>query len=111
MWDIAVDENPDDRVSLEELQVQFNLEVQTSTRAAAETAYALAFRYRNEDVRGSRRFDIAKIWAQRAIDLLDSIPADTINDVISTRSSAGGIPLPELLHSGVVRERLNDVLF
>lgn len=97
-------------VSLEELQLAFNREVLTDKRAAAETAYALAFRYRNEDVGGTRRFDIAKIWAQRAIELLNSLPSNTVDHVTSSRASVGGIPIPDLLHSGVVRERLNDVL-
>lgn len=102
--------NAGSRASLEELQIAFNREVQADKRVAAETAYALAFRYRNEDVDGTRRFDLAKIWALRAIDLLDSIPSETIEQVVSTRAAVGGIALPELLHSGVVRERLNDVL-
>lgn len=99
------------RMSLEELQLAYNREVDTNKRAAAETAYALAFRYRNEDVGGTRRFDIAKLWALRSIDLLDSLPSDTISQVASLRLSVAGIPIPELLHSSVVRERLNDVLF
>jgi hypothetical protein len=97
-------------VSFEELQLAYNREVDTDKRAAAETAYALAFRYRNEDVSGTRRFDIAKIWALRALTLLDSLPAESIDQVASSRQSIGGVPIPELLHSDVVRERLNDVL-
>lgn len=98
------------QVSVEELRAAFDHEVATDKRAAAETAYALAFRYRNEDVGGSRRFDLAKDWAARAVELLDSLPSDTLDQVASTRASVGGIPLPGLLHSGVVRERLADVL-
>ncbi len=97
-------------MSLVELEATFDREVVSHKRAAAETAYALAFLYRNEDVNGARRFDIAQIWAMRAVDLLDSLPSDTIEQVASTRSSVGGIPIPDLLHSGVVRERLGDVL-
>jgi hypothetical protein len=33
-----------------------------------------------------------------------------VQDVASTRQNVGGVPIPELLHSGVVRERLSDVL-
>jgi len=79
-------------------------------RAAAETAYALAFRYRNEDVDGERRFDLAGVWATYAIELLDELPSETLEQVASTRMAVGGVPLPELLHAGVVRERLTDVL-
>ncbi|XVV05226.1 hypothetical protein ACQPW3_07485 [Actinosynnema sp. CA-248983] len=100
----------DGRASLEELQLSFNREVVEDKRAAAETAYALAFRYRNEDVDGRRRFDLAKIWATRSMDLLESLPSDTLADVGAGRIAVGGIPIPEMLHSGVVRNRLADVL-
>jgi hypothetical protein len=59
---------------------------------------------------GKRRFDLAKLWAQRAITLLDALPAETVADVAITRQSVGGVPIPDLLHAGVVRERLGDVL-
>jgi hypothetical protein len=107
MWD---ETDTSKRASLEELQIAFHREVETNKRAAAETAYALAFRYRNEDVAGSRRFDVAKVWACRAIELLDCLPSDSVDQVVRTRSSVGGITLPELLHSGVVQNRLGDLL-
>lgn len=98
------------RQSLEELQAVFEHESETDRRAAAETAYALAFRYRDEDVDGRRRFDLAKDWAIRAIDLLEALPSSTVDDVASTRHSVGGVPIPDLLHADVVRTRLADVL-
>lgn len=98
------------RAPLSELRAAFEAESATDKRAAAETAYALAFRYRNEDVEGVRHFDTAGEWARRAIALLDSLPSDSLAEVSSTRPSVGGIPIPSLLHSGVVRERLGDVL-
>jgi hypothetical protein len=33
-----------------------------------------------------------------------------VADVAITRQSVGGVPIPDLLHAGVVRERLGDVL-
>ncbi|MGH4019364.1 MAG: hypothetical protein ACRDT0_09040 [Pseudonocardiaceae bacterium] len=96
--------------SLGELRAAFEKELVTNKRAAAETAYALAFRYRNEDVDGSRHFNIAGEWARKAIDLLEQLPSDTIEQVVSTRTSVGGFELPELLHADVVRARLADVL-
>src|SRR4051794_11585585 len=86
--------------SLAELRAAFEAEFATDKRAAAETAYALAFRYRNEDIDGTRRFDPAAGWARRAIRLLDSLPAESLTDVASTRASVGGIPIPDFLHSG-----------
>jgi hypothetical protein len=97
-------------ISLEALELAFDRELVTNKRAAAETAYALAFRYRNEDVDGCRRFDLAKVWATRSIDLLDLLPSDELSEVSSTRRSVGGISIPDLLHTGVVRQRLADVL-
>lgn len=96
--------------SVEELRVEFDRQVVTDKRAAAETAYALAFRYRNEDVNGKRLFSEAKVWAERAIDLLDSLPSNTLNQVASTRTVVSSVPIPDFLHSGVVRARLADVL-
>jgi hypothetical protein len=110
MCDLTDTDDTDDRPSLEELQIEFNREVESDKRAAAETAYALAFRYRNEDVGGMRRFDKAKVWAERSIELLDSLPSSTLSQVASTRTAVSSVPIPDLLHSGVVRERLADVL-
>ena len=98
------------RVTPAELAAAFEQELTTNMRAAAETAYALAFRYRDEDVNGQRRFDLAGGWATRAVELLDELPAETVEEVASTRQYVGGVPIPELLHAGVVRERLADVL-
>ncbi|MEU5262424.1 hypothetical protein [Amycolatopsis sp. NPDC021455] len=99
------------RSSLIELCAAFQAELATNKRAAAETAYALAFRYRNEDVAGARRFDKAGKWARRAIELLDGLPSESLTDIASTRATVGGVPIPGLLHSDVVRERLGDVLY
>lgn len=88
----------------------FDVELGVDDRAAAETAYALAFRYRNEDVDGRRRFDLAKQWAEQAIALLDQLPSDSIGAVASARSIVGDVPIPDLFHADVVRDRLADVL-
>jgi hypothetical protein len=98
-------------VSVAELEAAFVREVNTNARAAAETAYALAYRYRTEYVPADRpQVELAREWAQRSIELLDSLPSDTVGQVASARQSVGGVPLPDLLHSGVVRDRLADLL-
>jgi hypothetical protein len=98
-------------VSMAELEAAFGREASTNKRAAAETAYALAYRYRTEYVSTDRpQVEVAKEWAQRSIELLDSLPSDTVDQVASTRQEVGGVPLPDLLHSGVVRDRLGDLL-
>ena len=97
-------------MSISELEAAFAQELPISRRAAAETAYALAHRYRGEDVDGQRRFDVAGRWARRAIDLLAEMPSSAVADVTSTRASVGGVEIPDLLHDDVVRSRLADVL-
>lgn len=106
----SLTEKADERTTLAGLEAAFKHELTTNRRAAAETAYALALRYRNEDVDGRRRFDVAKEWASSAVELLDSLPSETVEQVASTRQYVGGVPLPGLLHAGVARERLADVM-
>ncbi|MGW3468765.1 hypothetical protein ACWDKQ_09895 [Saccharopolyspora sp. NPDC000995] len=100
----------DVRASLSSLEAMFHQEVQLDRRAAAETAFALAVRYRSEDIDGVRQFGTAGGWARTAADLLDQLPADTPEQVASPRRAVGGVEIPELPHSGVVRHRLADVL-
>jgi hypothetical protein len=106
-----VPSDADQAVSVAALEAAFDHEVSTNKQAAAETAYALAYRYRTEYVSTARpQAEVAREWAQRSIELLDSLPSDTMDQVVSTRQSVGGVPLPDLLHSGVVRDRLADLL-
>lgn len=96
--------------TITELEAAFARERAISKRGAAEVAYALACRYRNEDVNGCRRFDLSKIWATRAAELLDNLPSDTLCQIASTRISIGGVLVPDPLHGDVVRQRLADIL-
>jgi hypothetical protein len=94
-----------------DLEVAFHQEILTDKRTAAETAYALAWRYRTEYVDCVQSpFEIARKWALRSIELLDTLPSDAVEQVASTRLSVGGVDLPELLHADVVRQRLVDLL-
>lgn len=98
-------------MSLEELEATFEHELLTDKWAAAETAYALACRHRTESGERDRRsFGAAKEWAVCAINILDDLPAEYLAQVTTTRTSVGGIDLPDPLRPGVVRERLADVL-
>lgn len=107
--DVSLDaEQP---ASVVELEAAFDREVRSNKRAAAETAYALAYRYRTEYVPAGRpQVELAREWAQRSIELLDSLPSDSVEQVVSTRQSVGGVPLPDLLHADVLRDRLADLL-
>lgn len=76
-----------------------------NSRAAAELAYAVAMRAQAAcDVR------LAVEYSRKCYDLLASLPERTIEQVTSTRTRAGGVDLPELLHTGVVRARLGHWL-
>jgi hypothetical protein len=98
-------------VSVAELEAAFEREVSANRRAAAETAYALAWRYRTEYVPTDLpQVEVAKRWAQRSIELFETLPSDTLEQVASTRQAVGGVPLPDLLHADVVRDRLADLL-
>jgi hypothetical protein len=74
-------------------------------RRAAEFAYALAVRYRY-----AGQTEEARRYAKTCLELLDGLPSATLEDVQSDRQSVGGVPLPELFHDGVVRNRLRDLL-
>jgi hypothetical protein len=99
------------RESVADLESRFHQEILTDKRTAAETAYALAWRYRTEHVDCVQSpFEVARKWALRSIELFDALPSDTVEQVCSTRMSVGGVELPGLLHADVVRERLADLL-
>jgi len=74
-------------------------------RAAAEYAYALAVRLREAGDIGQ-----ARAYARKSLRLAESLPSATLDDVTSTRSSIGGVQMPERFHDDVVRARLADLL-
>lgn len=98
-------------LSVADLEVAFHQQMFTDKRSAAETAFALACRFRTEFVACDQPpFETARKWALRSIELLDGLPSDRIAQVASTRLSVGGVDLPDLLHADVVRDRLIDLL-
>lgn len=92
-----------DTHALSQLEATYNHELSTDRWAAAETAYALAWRYRSIDV------EKAQAWAEAVLRLLAEFPTDTIEQVAPQRVQVGGVALPNLLHEGVVNERFADV--
>lgn len=74
-------------------------------RAVAETAYALAVRYREEG-----EFQTAQLYAQEALDAAQQLPSDSVEDVVSNRREVGGVPIPDLFHDGVIKSRLEGLL-
>lgn len=91
--------------SLAELEATYEHEFATDRWAAAETAYALAVRCR-DDQDPTR----ARAWAQKSIDVLRGFPSDTLGQVATRRTSVGGVTLPDYLHDGVIKARFSDLL-
>jgi hypothetical protein len=93
-------------LSIAELKKQFEEECYfVDDRAAAEYAYALAVRLRSE---GNR--EEARRYAREALRFAQRLPSSSLDDVTASRTSLGGVPMPELFHDGVVKSRLRDLL-
>ena len=94
------------RPSISEVKKQYEDElVFENRRAAAEYAYAVAVRLREVG-----QADEAEHYARQCLVLAESLPANTLDDVVSTRQSVGGVPLPDHFHADVVRSRLANLL-
>src|SRR3954468_3355736 len=78
--------------SVGELEALFQRELATDRWAATETAYALAVRSR---VTGD--WEQSREWAAQCLRLLEGFPAETEEQVATTRTSVGGVPLPTYL--------------
>lgn len=101
-----VDEEVDQRPALSEVRKRYEDECFfRDDRAAAEYAYALAVRLREIGLLSE-----ARRFAGECLELAEQLPANTLDDVVSTKTSVGGVPLPEHFHDGVVRSRLADLL-
>lgn len=53
---------------------------------------------------------IASEYARKAVALLESLPSATIDQVTSTRTTVGGVLIPELVHGDVVRSRFGYLM-
>src|SRR3954453_2753669 len=101
-----VDEDVTPRPSVADVRRQYEDAIDESDfRAAAEYAYALAVRLREIGL-----IDEACRFARECLQLAETLPSETIDDVTSTRRSVGGVPLPEYFHDDVVRWRLAPLL-
>jgi hypothetical protein len=95
-----------DRPTISELRKQYEEErFYQDDRAAAEYAYALAVRLREDG-----QLEEARKYAGECLQLAESLPSKSLDDVASGRLEVGGVPLPERFHDGVVRVRLADLL-
>jgi len=101
-----MDDAPPDRPSISELRRQYEEERYfQDDRTAAEYAYALAVRLRE-----AGEHDEARRFARECLQLAETLPSATLDDVAMTRAMVGGVPMPEHFHDGVVRARLADLL-
>jgi hypothetical protein len=97
---------PPARPPISELRRLYEEEVYyKDDRAAAEYAYALAIRLRE-----AGDLDEARKYARECLRLAETLPSATLDDVASTRTKIGGVPMPERFHDGVVQARLADLL-
>lgn len=87
-----------------ELEAAFQQELAMDRWAAAETAYALALLLRD-----AGEWDTSREWVQQCLQLLEGFPSDTEEQVATRRTNIGGVPLPNYLHEGVVRERFGEL--
>lgn len=103
---MTADDETAPRPSISEVRKQYTEErFFQDDRAAAEYAYALATRLREVG-----HLDEARKYARECLQLAESLPSNTLDDVASARQSVGGVPLPDRFHDGVVRARLADLL-
>jgi hypothetical protein len=101
-----VDEEVEARPALSEVRKRYEDECFfQDDRASAEYAYALAVRLREIGLLSE-----ARRFAAECLELAERLPANTLDDVVSTKKSVGGVPLPDHFHDGVVRSRLADLL-
>jgi hypothetical protein len=101
-----VDEEVDQRPALSEVRKRYEDECFfRDDRASAEYAYALAVRLREIGLLSE-----ARRFAGECLELAERLPANSLDDVVSTKKSVGGVPLPTHFHDGVVRSRLADLL-
>ena len=101
-----VDDEGAARPSISDVRKQYEIErFFLDDRTAAQYAYALAVRLREQD-----QFVEARRYARECLRLAEALPANSLDDVVSDRQSVGGVPLPDHFHDGVVRSRLADLL-
>ncbi|MFE0579086.1 hypothetical protein [Streptomyces fradiae] len=96
--------NPTRVASLAELENIFQQELPTDRWAAAETAFALAVRSRD-----TGDWEKSREWVAQCLQLLEGFPDETEEHVATKRVSVGGVPLPNYLHEGVVRDRFGEL--
>ncbi|MEQ7009308.1 hypothetical protein ABN028_24320 [Actinopolymorpha sp. B17G11] len=60
--------------------------------------------------RTRHQHDEAKRYANESYRAAKRLPSSLTDDVASTRTTVGGVPLPGYFHEGVIRARLGGLL-
>lgn len=92
------------KMQYEELETKIASLKEDNPREAAEHAYALAMLHKEDG-----NDDQAVRFGQESISLFDLCETDTIEDCCSRNQFIDGIPIPDLIHQGVVRNRLQPL--
>ncbi|MFJ5225404.1 hypothetical protein [Streptomyces sp. NPDC088400] len=90
--------------SVQELESGFQQVLATNRWAAAESAYALAARYRDVGA-----WEKSREWVRQCLLLLEGFPSETEGQVATIHTSLGGVDLPNYLHEGIVRARFGEL--
>ncbi|MBT5022377.1 hypothetical protein HOK51_03340 [Candidatus Woesearchaeota archaeon] len=78
-----------------------NSESYDNRKRQAETMYANAvFAVKNY------RFEQAIDFGKQAVEFYEKLNIQTLEDAIATQISINNVPIPELMHEGVVKARL-----
>jgi len=93
----------DDQVR-QELREMFNFLVDCDPRRAAETAFALA-----AEAKKRNEIEAVQDWAYECLELLGGLPCESMDDCAVSVPTIEGIPMPDFLHEGVVRERFQEM--
>lgn len=91
--------------TVDELVKFYDSNRHTNPRLCAEIAYAIA----SLRLKAGDKTDAAQ-WAQRSIELFQSINISTLDKAACLKMEIGGVLIPELIHDDVVRSRFKEIL-
>ncbi|OGZ65208.1 MAG: hypothetical protein A2998_01135 [Candidatus Staskawiczbacteria bacterium RIFCSPLOWO2_01_FULL_37_25b] len=90
--------------TIQELEEQFDEIARRNPRDAAEVAFALASHYFSH-----QNPEKGRAFAQRSIELFDQCGTNTAEECGARHLKIGGICMPDMIHAGLVRFRLEKL--
>lgn len=91
-------------MKVKNIEKRFEETKEDDPRNAAEIAYVIAM-----IAKGKGDKEKAIKYGKESIDLFDKLNPQTMEECAAINTDINGIALPELIHSGVVRERLKPL--